>query len=213
MHASDHGSPGASSRLIQPTPAFDIDIDHGRHEVLRPDQVASWRNQGFALVDGVFEQELIDDVRDNCCNAPKAGKKESIIGLDNGFAGILFPSLEKDTQCVNRITLHPRLLAACAQLLGCPEHDMRLSQSELWLKHNNQQPDNKNSKDAKNGVDSVPSTADPETRTDVPLNNPFDTSGSQVRASLSSLSSLCSLSLCISVVSVPLCLSPPSHLH
>jgi len=192
---SDDVSP-VGSKFVYPGSAFD-DMD-GNTEVLRQDQVDSWRQQGFALIDGLFEQELVEEVRDNCCNeasGDQSSAAKSAIGMkDNGFAGILFPSLERDTECINRITLHPRLLTACSQLLGCPEHDMRLAQSELWPKCSNSSKGSSssgsssssgggssggNKADAKSPGNNEDEVVDTALAADVTSDSPFDVSGSQ----------------------------------
>lgn len=57
---------------------------------------------------------------------------------DFGSAGaFVFPA---ECTAFNDVTLHPRLLAAVAQLLGCAVRDLRLSQSDLWAKHGRAHP-------------------------------------------------------------------------
>ncbi|MEZ5559720.1 MAG: phytanoyl-CoA dioxygenase family protein [Pseudomonadales bacterium] len=101
---------------------------------LIPSQVASWRSQGFAFVSGLFEPELIAALREAAARTfPAADSPEAAAVTDFGSGGRLnFPS-----RCapLNAVTLHPRLLAAAAQLLGCPETEIRLTQSDLWPKY------------------------------------------------------------------------------
>jgi hypothetical protein len=119
--------------FILPTQA--LDPKAGYDDVLSSEQCHSWRENGYTLVDGVLEQELVDDIRRSCCannRAPTPGESTTV--GDNGFRGILFPSLHADTESINHVTLHPRIINACSQLLNCKQHDLRLSQSELWPK-------------------------------------------------------------------------------
>lgn len=114
---------------IDATPALDpVDA------VLAPAEVASWRNQGFAFVSGLFDAALVAELkRDALRRFPAAGTPEAAAIADFGSAGQLnFPA---QSAAFNAITLHPRLLCAVSQLLGLPVSDLRLTQSDLWPKY------------------------------------------------------------------------------
>lgn len=99
---------------------------------LHAEQVRSWREAGMALVDGVIPQDLVDTLRAAATDhfpAPDSADADSI--RDFGSA-VNFPSRLAG---LNEITLHPRLLAAVAQLLGTRIAGLRLSQSDLWPKY------------------------------------------------------------------------------
>jgi hypothetical protein len=107
-------------------------IPHGNP--LSNSQIESWRERGFVLVDGVLPQKLIERARaDATALFPKPGSPESESLSDFGSGGRLqFPA---SRESVNQITLHPRLLAAVAQLLDVRVSELRLTQSDLWPKY------------------------------------------------------------------------------
>lgn len=96
-------------------------------------QVASWREQGFALVDGVFPEEAVlrPLVEAALAAFPAPGTPAARAFTDFG-GGLTFPS---PSAPLNDLVLHPRLLAAVAQLLGVPVWDVRLTQAEVWPKY------------------------------------------------------------------------------
>ena len=97
-------------------------------------QIESWRERGFALVDGVLPPELTERAAaDATALFPEPGSKESEALSDFGSGGRLQFPASRDS--VNQITLHPRLLAAVAQLLDVRIRDLRLTQSDLWPKY------------------------------------------------------------------------------
>ena len=99
---------------------------------LTSEHVESWRNRGFALVDGLFPAELIDQLQSSAgSHFPAPGTEQADKIRDFGGA-VNFPSR---LDGFNEVTLHPRLLRAASQLLGCSPTDMRLSQSDLWPKY------------------------------------------------------------------------------
>ncbi len=121
------------SRWIAPEPARPASA--GR-EPLTSDQVASWRERGFAVVDDVFPVGAVEDARRDALEpfsgAPPSGH------TDFGSRGRLeFPA---ESDAVNALTLHPRLLGAVAQLLAVPIEQIRLTQSDLWPKWGREAP-------------------------------------------------------------------------
>ena len=102
--------------------------DSNPNEILTKEQVESWREKGFALVDGLISKELCDEVH-----------KEAFIKLhktsdscDFGSDGMMeFPC---GLDACDQVTLHPNILRAAAQLLGIQVKDLRLTQSDIWMK-------------------------------------------------------------------------------
>lgn len=117
-----------SDRFVHPSKA----LDAPGVDVLTDDQVAGWRSQGFALVDGVLPAELVDRLGVAAqTHFADAGSAEGEATTDFGSA-VNFPSRLSG---FNEVTLHPRLLAAVGQLLGRAPHSLRLSQSDIWPKY------------------------------------------------------------------------------
>lgn len=117
---------------VEPSPALPPDAAGGA--VLTGAQVAAWREEGFALADGVLPRDLVRRARDDAVAAfPEPGSAATEEVTDFGSGGrFAFPA---PSDAVNAITLHPRLLGAAAQLLGVPVRELRLSQSDLWPKY------------------------------------------------------------------------------
>jgi hypothetical protein len=102
--------------------------------VLTPEQIASWRARGFAFVSRLFPTDLVAALRAAAAASfPAAGTPAAAAITDFGSGGRLtFPSR---CEAFNTVTLHPRLLSACAQLLGVAVSELRLTQSDLWPKY------------------------------------------------------------------------------
>ena len=96
--------------------------------------VTSWRERGSVLVDGLLPDDLVAAVAEMAAAAfPVPADVDLAMPADFGSGGrFVFPS---DAPAVNTLTLHPRLLGAVAQLLGTPVSDLRLTQSDLWVKY------------------------------------------------------------------------------
>jgi hypothetical protein len=103
-------------------------------EVLTREQVASWRERGFALVNGVIPEPVVQKLREDAREIfPPAGSPESTQVTDFGSMGKLeFPA---ESEPMNELTLHPRLLRALAQLLAVDTKQLRLTQSDVWPKY------------------------------------------------------------------------------
>ncbi len=116
-------------RWIDPVPAPGPD-----DAPLAEPQILSWRERGFALVSNLLDPADLERARsDGLAFFPPGDTHESETMNHFGSAErFVFPS---PSDAVNRITLHPRLLAACAQLMGVPVSGMRLTQSDLWPKY------------------------------------------------------------------------------
>eukprot|EP00929_Paragymnodinium_shiwhaense_P064649 TRINITY_DN32412_c0_g2_i1.p1 TRINITY_DN32412_c0_g2~~TRINITY_DN32412_c0_g2_i1.p1 ORF type:complete len:399 (+),score=57.23 TRINITY_DN32412_c0_g2_i1:157-1353(+) len=91
---------------------------------LTAQQVESWASKGFAVVDEVIPQDLVLRCKAECAAIGREGKN---IG---GFGAFVFPCI--DASLVNDLALHPRLIAACSQLLGTD--DVRLTQADVHSK-------------------------------------------------------------------------------
>ena len=117
-----------TERFIYPTAALDADSELS----LSDRDVERWRTEGYALIDGLFPWELINELREAASDHfPAPGSAASNEIRDFGSA-VNFPSRLAG---FNELTLHPRLLTAVSQLLGCPVSNLRLSQSDLWPKY------------------------------------------------------------------------------
>ena len=116
---------------VEPSPAR---AETSPGSVLEPAQVASWRERGFALVDGVLPESLVERVIGDARAAfPAPGTEAANATAGFGSGGrFVFPS---PSAAANEITLHPRLLAAVSELLGAGVRELRLSQSDLWPKY------------------------------------------------------------------------------
>lgn len=102
-------------------------------DVLTEDQVRTWRERGFAFVSGLFERDLIARLHEDALRALQAPGSTGALPRDFGSGGrLVFPAR---SDAFNTVTLHPRLLAAIAQLLDVAVADLRLTQSDLWPKY------------------------------------------------------------------------------
>lgn len=101
---------------------------------LTPEQVFSWRHQGFTLVDGLLPQDLLHRAQQDSIEAyPKPGSRAAK-DIDNFGSNqhFVFPSR---SQAANELTLHPHLLQAIADVLDVDICSLRLTQSDLWPKY------------------------------------------------------------------------------
>tara|TARA_B100001250_G_scaffold342549_1_gene310888 strand:+ start:6299 stop:7351 length:1053 start_codon:yes stop_codon:yes gene_type:complete len=113
-------------RLLEPSTAK---IDN---PPLTTQQIQQWRNEGFALVDGLIPIDLVDRLLADAAEIfPNVGSNEAAAINDFG-EGMTFPS---QSEHFNNLTLHPRLLEASSQLLNAPTPALRLTQSDLWPKY------------------------------------------------------------------------------
>ena len=81
-----------ASPAAHATPA--VEPGSGDERTLHPEQVRSWRENGFALVDGVFPAELIERGRaESAPLFPAPGSRESEAVTDYGSGGVMeFPT-------------------------------------------------------------------------------------------------------------------------
>lgn len=119
---------------------------------LSDSQVLAWRERGAVLADGVWPPGLMSDaiaaahrvcpptdeqgggwgltselVFPFCAKAP--GQQDP-----GGRGGSVSRANLATMSLFDEITLHPRLLRAASQLLGCEPNELRLTQSEIWPK-------------------------------------------------------------------------------
>ena len=95
-------------------------------------QIRSWREAGWTFVRGIFEDALIERLRESAAKRfPEPGSAAADGTADFG-SDLVFPST---LEALNELTLHPRLLASVAALLGTEITALRLSQSDLWPKY------------------------------------------------------------------------------
>lgn len=119
-------------RYVDATPAR-----HDDDEPLTPEQVESWRSDGFTLVDGVVPETLIAELQAAAeAEFPSVGADTANADPTGSVAelgsAVNFPARLSG---FNEATLHPRLLGAVGQLLGREPSGLRLSQSDLWPKY------------------------------------------------------------------------------
>lgn len=101
---------------------------------LSPTQIASWRQQGYALVSGLLPDELITQLADAARAAvPAPDSPTAKTMTDFGSSGELtFPSRIPG---FNATTLHENLIRGVADLLNTAPENLRLTQSDLWPKY------------------------------------------------------------------------------
>jgi hypothetical protein len=123
-------SEDAEVRWIEPQMARSFDAPGS---TLTSEQRRSWRQEGFALVNGVLPDDLVERAgaigRETF---PLLSTSDREATTDFGSRGdMAFPT---GHDSVDGITLHPRILGAVSELLGEPIRDIRLTQSDLWPK-------------------------------------------------------------------------------
>ena len=118
---------------IEPIKAVSPAVDT-KSPVLASTDVASWRENGYCLVDGVFPDDLLERVLKDCGTVfppPLSEDAKKITDFGGGY--VVFPSI---FDSVNQMALHPRLMIAIAQLFGLSDlTDCRLTQMEVWPKY------------------------------------------------------------------------------
>lgn len=139
MAATEHSTAGGrrtaespEPSTVRPRPVRRPDRDDPDGPVLTDEQIDSWRNQGFVLVDGIFDQDDVAALARQAAArfpAPGTAEAETVTGFGSALT---FPG---DIDVFNRVTLDRRLLTAVAQLLGVSVGGLRLTQSDLWPKY------------------------------------------------------------------------------
>ena len=137
-------------RWAEPTPCRAL----GAAAPLTDEQVRSWRERGFAHVGGLFDPQTIADAvalygaEFEPDPSGSQGQRQLGGGGSRGSDGPLSPfdfdndgrapggRLEFPTPLasLNHMTLHPRVIAACAQLTGLPAERLRLLMSHVFAK-------------------------------------------------------------------------------
>eukprot|EP00755_Sulcionema_specki_P029604 Sspe_Gene.18126::Locus_6487_Transcript_1_1_Confidence_1.000_Length_1146::g.18126::m.18126 len=108
-----------STRFVKPQPPM------GEDGGLGPSQVEQWRKEGYCLVQGLLDEELVNDVERTGYDVLGSTKWN-----DFGSGGRMeFPT---DYERVNEMTLSEKLVAQVQKLLGPGQ--LLLSQSDVWLK-------------------------------------------------------------------------------
>eukprot|EP00928_Gymnodinium_smaydae_P028161 TRINITY_DN21550_c0_g3_i1.p1 TRINITY_DN21550_c0_g3~~TRINITY_DN21550_c0_g3_i1.p1 ORF type:complete len:422 (+),score=37.73 TRINITY_DN21550_c0_g3_i1:94-1359(+) len=102
---------------------------------LTDEHIRSWREEGFLLLDRLIEPSLIERARSSAYSTLAPGNHAEV---RRGFGQLQFP-YESSESVLNDVTLHPRIIASAKQLLGCA--DVRLTQSDTWLKVGRPKPD------------------------------------------------------------------------
>ena len=97
-------------------------------------QIEQWQQKGFCFVSDLLPTDLIQALIDDANqHFPKPDSEAAADISDFGSGGrFTFPSR---TVSFNKMTLHPALLSAIAQLLKTKENELRLSQADLWAKY------------------------------------------------------------------------------
>lgn len=129
------------SAFLDPTQA--IPPTSSSTSVLCEDDVVSWKEKGFCVVNGVIEETLLEHVA-SLAHDFYAMDKVKGVRADFGavdYQEMVFPSLDPKHADINALVLNERLIDACSQLLQCSATDLRLSQAELWCKSGSAQVD------------------------------------------------------------------------
>eukprot|EP01121_Diplochlamys_sp_Union-15-3_P001674 TRINITY_DN11453_c0_g1_i1.p1 TRINITY_DN11453_c0_g1~~TRINITY_DN11453_c0_g1_i1.p1 ORF type:complete len:351 (+),score=67.33 TRINITY_DN11453_c0_g1_i1:43-1095(+) len=123
---------GFFDRWSYPTDAIDGELP------LTAEQIASWRNAGFTLVNKLIPNELLLKAKsavENSFPKPKTEDEYDLLAKSSDFGSggqMDFPTI---SEAVNSVTLEPRLLKAIEQLLGTESANIRLTQSDVWPKY------------------------------------------------------------------------------
>lgn len=96
--------------------------------ILTEDQIKSWREKGFAVVDGLLSDELIKAVYEESFEELKEAPDRANFGSGGTFE---YPT---GRVACDEVTLHPRLLQAASELLNVKVKDLRLALSDIWIK-------------------------------------------------------------------------------
>ena len=115
---------------IHPEPARP---DEGHSGPLTADQEASWRESGYALVDGILPEESLEaalGVIERKLRQLSPEEREAVTDFGSG-GRMVFPT---GHEALDALALHPRVLASVSQLLKTPTRDLRLTQADLWSK-------------------------------------------------------------------------------
>lgn len=115
--------------------------------ILTAEQETLWRKQGFCIVEArkksnkselgwIFTEDEAQQYR-TAARTAVLGNGNDIKPLPDlkSFGGLGFPFLGRQSEPLNDLILHPRMLAATKQLLRVPEEDpVLVSQAECWVK-------------------------------------------------------------------------------
>ncbi len=101
---------------------------------LSASQITQWREQGFTLVHDLLPVNLLKQVALSAAQAfPAANSQDAAAITDFGSdQRFVFPS---QSQACNALTLHHNLLTAISALLDVAVEQLRLTQSDVWVKY------------------------------------------------------------------------------
>eukprot|EP01052_Picozoa_sp_SAG31_P014306 SAG31_NODE_884_length_11256_cov_2.889666_6_plen_221_part_00 len=97
-----------------------VDLDDGAAALLSPGQVGRWHTEGLLVLQDLFPRSLCEEAT-------------SCVSAGNRQAVSQFP-YDASANALNRLTLHPNLLRAVAQLLDTTIDDLRLYNAHTMLK-------------------------------------------------------------------------------
>ena len=134
---TDGGAPTRAPRWAEPEDVSAAPDD----AVLTAAQVAQWRTQRYLVLDGLYPSQLVEDTvrchtKQFPTPTPEHTAAELAVGAGGGFGGIgtgrEFP-FDAEHDVYNMLTLHPRALKVCEQLLGTS--DLRVTRSNYGAKY------------------------------------------------------------------------------
>jgi hypothetical protein len=116
-------------------------------QVLTPAQVESWRETGFCILESkkegskdqlgwIYTEEEAYGFREAARTAVLGdGKSIQPLPDTKSFGGVGFPFFGRNSEPLNDLTLHPRMLGAVKQLLKVPSKEsVLLTQADCWVK-------------------------------------------------------------------------------
>lgn len=146
LNLSDPSGPLGQFKWMEPTEAMSSSTSPPSCQVLTDHDVATWRENGYCLVNDVFPEELVHRlIGEATTTYPSPLSEESAKITDFGGGAFTFPAY---SDSLNELALHPRVLKAVSQLLGEPDaKDVRLTQAEVWPKYGRQDDGNRDEYD------------------------------------------------------------------
>ena len=108
------------SESLPPTSATDDETV----PVLTLEQVESWRERGYAVVDGLLPADIVSGCATEAMETIGASSDSKNFGSPGGV--MEFPT---GLKACDEVPLHPRILSAAAQVLGCEARELRLVHS------------------------------------------------------------------------------------
>jgi len=112
-----------NSMWVEPTTSASPTNSSPETPVLTDADVHSWREYGYALVNGIIPNDVLGRVVNDCNSVfpPPMSEEAKKINYYGGF--VSFPSTYPS---VNELPLHPRMMNAVRQLFGLKDlHDVK----------------------------------------------------------------------------------------